>query len=92
VSARFKTAGRPVAFALAVLLAATPTASACPFCDGGPTGVNEVRREVFGPEFWPHLLAALAPFGVILTVVAAVLREPRRPRGPRPGREGCTDA
>ena len=65
--------------ALAGLLATTPFASACPFCEGGSAGVNEVRREVFGPEFWPHLLAAAAPFGVVLGVVAAVLWKPHRP-------------
>jgi hypothetical protein len=63
-----------VAFALA------PSAAACPFCDGGPSGVNEVRREVFGPGFWRNALATAAPFAAVLTVVGLILREPRGSR------------
>jgi hypothetical protein len=64
-------------------------ALACPLCDGGLAGVNQVRREVFGPEFWSHLLAAATPFGVILGIVAAVLWGPRRtPRLTRRGTDG----
>jgi hypothetical protein len=60
--------------ALAVL---APAAAACPFCDG-PGGANEVRREVFGPDFWPNLLAATAPFAVVLAVAAGVRYGGRR--------------
>lgn len=66
---------RPVLVLLAVLgvvAFATAPAAACPFCDGGPAGVNEVRAEVLGPSFWPHAAAAAAPFAVLLGVAAAV--------------------
>ena len=65
--------------AIAGVLAGTP-AAACPLCDGGPDGVNEVRREVFGPDFWPNVLAVAAPFAVVAAAAAAVhLIPPRRP-------------
>lgn len=73
--------------ATVVLLLSTPWAAACPFCDGGPGGVNGVQGEVFGRDFWRHLLAAAAPFGVVLGVVAAVLWTPAR----RPNRQGRTN-
>jgi hypothetical protein len=76
---------RPVLAAFAVagvlLLVLAPSAAACPFCDGGPSGPNEVRREVFGSDFWTNALAAAAPFVVVLVVVGLVLREPRLPEG-----------
>lgn len=50
----------------------TAAASACPFCDGGPSGVNEVKAVVFGEDFWPNLLGTAAPFGVFLAVAALV--------------------
>jgi hypothetical protein len=75
-----------------LVLLTTPGAVACPFCDGGPGGVNEVRRELFGPEFWPNLLAAAAPFGVVLGVVVVVLRGSRPPRGAVPDRGEEADA
>jgi len=49
-----------------------PTASACPFCDGGPTGVNEVREGVFDTNFWPKVAATLAPFPVLAGIVALI--------------------
>lgn len=69
-----------VALALAgvVLLALAPAAAACPFCDGGPGGVNEAREVIFGPDFWPNLLVAAAPFAVVLAVVAVVHGPPGR--------------
>lgn len=74
---------RPVLAAFAVagvlVLALAPSAAACPFCDGGPSGVNPVRREVFGPGFWTNALAAAAPFAVMLLAAGLLLREPRRP-------------
>ncbi len=42
------------------------SARACPFCDGGPSGVNPVKVAIFGEDFWPNLLAVAAPFGVFL--------------------------
>lgn len=63
---------------LTVLFVTAPLATACPSCDGGPTGVNEARREVFGPQFWPRLLATVIPFAVAFGVVATVLWVPGR--------------
>jgi hypothetical protein len=64
----------PVVLSAAGLVLATlaPAASACPFCDRGAAGRNEVRETVFGPDFWPNLLVAAAPFAVLLAVAAAV--------------------
>jgi hypothetical protein len=57
---------------LLALLLSPSDAAACPFCDGGPAGVNEVRREVFGPGFWLYALAAAAPFAALLVIAAVV--------------------
>ena len=61
-----------LALAGVALLALAPVAAACPFCDGGPDGRNEVREAIFGPDFWPNLLIAAAPFAVMGAVTAAV--------------------
>lgn len=69
------TRSRRLLILLALLVALLPLASrvsACPFCDGGPSGVNEVKEAVFGASFWPHLLATAAPFGVLLGIAAAL--------------------
>jgi hypothetical protein len=66
-----------------VLVTLAPAASACPFCDGGPAGRNEVREVVFGSDFWPNLLVSAAPFAVVLAVAAAVHFGPPRRRQPR---------
>ena len=70
MSARFV---RPalVAFALAgvLVLVLAPAAAACPFCDGGPDGVNEVRDGIFDEQFWPRVAATVAPFPVLAGVV-----------------------
>lgn len=73
---------RPVTFRALLLLATltplmlaatfAPEASACPFCDGGPTGVNEVREGIFDDNFWPRVAAALAPFPVLAGIVALI--------------------
>ena len=81
-----------VTLAVAALLGFATAAPACPFCDGGPGGVNEVRREVFGPDFWPNLLAAAAPFGVAAAIVGVTLRGSQPPRGPAPDAPERTDA
>lgn len=49
-----------------------PQASACPFCDGGPSGVNEVREGVFDHNFWPRVAATLAPFPILAGIVALI--------------------
>jgi hypothetical protein len=47
-------------------------ASACPFCDGGPSGTNEVKEAIFGEGFWFNLGAAASPFLVVLALVLAI--------------------
>jgi hypothetical protein len=62
-----------VTLAPLVLVAGFATkASACPFCDGGPSGVNEVREGVFDHNFWPRVAATLAPFPVLAGIVALI--------------------
>lgn len=60
----------PLAFL--ALTALAPRAAACPFCDGGPDGVNEVRDGVFDEHFWPRVAATVAPFPVLAGVVALI--------------------
>ena len=74
----------------AVLLLA-PEARACPFCDGGELGVNEVRAAVFGDDFWLHLSCTAAPFVIFLAVTALIHfgfpfpGRPAEPAGRQPG-------
>ena len=49
-----------------------PKAMACPFCDGGPSGVNEVREGIFDDNFWPRVAATLAPFPILAGIVALI--------------------
>ncbi len=56
---------RRSALILAAWLLAAGPAAACPFCDGGPDGVNEVRAAIFGDDFWPHVAAVLLPFPLV---------------------------
>jgi hypothetical protein len=57
---------------LLALAAVAPRAAACPFCDGGPDGVNEVRDGVFDEDFWPRVAATVAPFPVLAGIVALI--------------------
>ncbi|MDX1962186.1 MAG: hypothetical protein SFX18_03470 [Pirellulales bacterium] len=45
---------------------------ACPLCDSA-TGAH-VRAELFGDNFWPHLLVTLLPFLVLAGIVLAIHR------------------
>ena len=47
-------------------------ASACPFCAGGPSGDNEVKRAIFGSGFGMNLLAAGLPFAVVVALAMIV--------------------
>lgn len=49
-----------------------PTVTACPFCDGDQTGVNEVKAGIFNECFWPRVAAILAPFPVLAGIVALI--------------------
>lgn len=57
---------------LALVVAFAPPATACPFCDGGPSGVNEVRDGIFDATFWPRVAATLAPFPLLAGIVALI--------------------
>jgi hypothetical protein len=69
-----------LALAGLLLVVLVPAAAACPFCDGGPTGRNETREAIFGPDFWPNLAVAALPFLVVGAVAAAVHFGPPGPR------------
>jgi hypothetical protein len=55
-----------------VLLCMTSFAAACPLCDGGPSGSNPVKAEIFGEWFWMRATAVLAPFPVLPGIVALI--------------------
>jgi hypothetical protein len=56
-------------------------ASACPFCEGGPSGTNEVKEAIFGDGFWFNLVAAALPFVITLALALVIHGAPRRPKG-----------
>jgi hypothetical protein len=68
-----------VASVLALAWVSEP--SACPFCDGGPSGENEVQAAIFGDDFAFCLLATALPFLASGAVAAVVTTFPRRTRG-----------
>lgn len=69
-SFHFQRIARSAAF-LAVAVAAVPlAASACPLCNT-PTG-QQVRAGIFDHDFAMTLLTVLAPFPVLLLVLAAM--------------------
>lgn len=55
---------------VALLFGSASELSACPFCDGGPSGINEVKAAIFGEDFAFNLLATSLPFLVLAGVVA----------------------
>jgi hypothetical protein len=58
----------------------TSSALACPWCDGGPSGINQVKAEILNEEFWMRAAAVLAPFPVLGGIVALIyFGPPRRP-------------
>lgn len=69
-----------------LVVGATSQASACPFCDGGPSGESPVRDGIFDDHFWPRAAATLAPFPILAALVALIYFGPpgfaRRQRGP----------
>jgi hypothetical protein len=50
----------------------TATASACPFCEGGPSGRNEVNEAIFGDGFWFNVVAVALPFVFVGALAVAV--------------------
>lgn len=82
-----------IPLALLALALLAPRAAACPFCDGGPDGVNEVRDGVFDENFWPRVAATVAPFPVLAGVVALIhFGPPTYRRGGRKDAEGADPA
>jgi hypothetical protein len=59
--------------ALGVLFVGSASrAIACPFCDGGPSGVNEVKEAIFGADFLWNLGMVSMPFLVFAVIIAAI--------------------
>jgi hypothetical protein len=76
---------RLLTLVLVAVVAFLPTAaSACPFCDGGPSGTNEVRDAIFGAGFWFNLIAAGLPFMFILALALAIHGVPIRAKKSAP--------
>jgi hypothetical protein len=65
------------------LFVASP-AMACPFCDGDSSGVNPVWEGIFNQQFWTRAAAVVAPFPILLGVVATIYFGSAG--GPRPPR------
>ena len=61
-----------------LILLLTATASACPFCEGGPSGRNEVNEAIFGDGFWFNLGAAALPFVFVFALAVAIHGVPTR--------------
>jgi len=58
-----------VVLALAMVLCIFSTAKACPFCNGGQAGINQVKAGIFSDTFWLHAAAVLAPFPLLAGIV-----------------------
>jgi hypothetical protein len=58
--------------AVALVLLIPAVAWACPFCDGGSSGRNEVNEAIFGDGFWFNLVAAGSPFVVALALALVI--------------------
>lgn len=84
MTTRWKRLGLLLALALALALPFAGSAGACPFCAGGPSGRNEVKETIFGPDFGPNLLAMALPFLVVGGVVAGIHFLPPRDADERP--------
>lgn len=62
---------RPIAALLFLTLSCfllTAELHACPFCDGGESGRNEVKEIIFGPDFGRNVIYTLLPFLVFAGV------------------------
>jgi hypothetical protein len=65
-----------------IVLGTSSSAWACPWCDGGSSGINRVKLEIFNANFWMRAAAVLAPFPVFGGIVALIYFGPPR-IGPR---------
>jgi hypothetical protein len=62
--------GRPALSALVGMILIAPAVMlACPICSS-PTG-QQVRKGIFGDDFWGTLLVVVSPFPVLLLCIAA---------------------
>jgi hypothetical protein len=64
----------------AVTLCLSTSAWACPWCDGGATGLNPVRDGIFNKTFLMRAAAVLAPFPVFTGIVALIYFGPPKIR------------
>lgn len=77
---------RIVAAGLALLLWGAAPVLACPFCEGDSSGVNRVWEGIFNDQFWTRAAAVVAPFPVLLGIVATIYFGSAG--GPRPPQRG----
>lgn len=77
-----------VAIGVGLALIIASPAMACPFCDGDSSGTNPVWEGIFNEQFWTRAAAVVAPFPILLGVVATIYFGSAG--GPRPphGRNG----
>jgi hypothetical protein len=64
-----------------VLLCVGSPLSACPFCYP-PSGINQVKAEIFGETFGSRAAAVLAPFPIFAGIVAFIYFGPTKRRQP----------
>jgi hypothetical protein len=64
----------------AVTLCLSTSTWACPWCDGGATGVNRVRDGIFNETFLMRAAAVLAPFPLFAGIVALIYFGPPKIR------------
>jgi hypothetical protein len=63
-----------------VTLCLSTSAWACPWCDGGPAGVNRVWDGIFNETFLMRAAAVLARFPVFSGIMALIYFGPPKPR------------
>ena len=57
---------------IVVLFCMTSIVGACPWCNGGPSGINEVKTGIFNDTFWMRAAAVLAPFPFFAGIIALI--------------------
>ncbi|MGN6544374.1 MAG: hypothetical protein ACTHK7_04955 [Aureliella sp.] len=80
---------RKLIMTLMAALCVGSTAAACPFCNGGSSGVNEIKAGIFNDMFWPRAAAVLAPFPIFLALVALIYFWPQRRLSAQPQRSAA---
>jgi hypothetical protein len=69
-----------------VLFGMTSIVGACPWCNGGPSGINEVKAGIFNDTFWMRAAAVLAPFPLFAGIIALIYFGPSKFRAGKSGR------